>query len=203
MVSTRLRWRVFRPWIEKPCSRVLRKLSGELTTIQYCAVRPPPDFRLRLDRPDLAGRSCSAVWVSGASEVSALSLTDGSLLAVSVRGVHGAEVLGLRQESAEVADLADVPHLVARDEAAHLEQRHHTATWVGDRAVPFGLSPTGEEIHGPAAHPREVLQRLLERPRQLLVLAGSAGRPGAGGRVPRRERGRRGTVAAAARGGAV
>src|SRR5205814_1726218 len=74
MVSTRLRWRVFRPWIEKPCSRVLRKLSGELTTIQYCAVRPPP--------------------------------------------------------------------------------------------------------------PREVLQRLLERPRQLLVLAGIDGRPDVGGRLP-------------------
>src|SRR5256885_12242791 len=59
MVSTLRRWRLFRPWMEKPCSRVLRKLSGELTTIQYWAARPPPDFRLRRDLPDLAGRASS------------------------------------------------------------------------------------------------------------------------------------------------
>src|SRR5437879_4221986 len=73
MVSTRLRWRLFRPWIEKPCSRVLRKLSGELTTIQYCAVRPPPDFRLRLPRPCLAGRCCSVDACSTCSACSTAS----------------------------------------------------------------------------------------------------------------------------------
>src|SRR5205823_2358854 len=139
MVSTRLRWRVFRPWIEKPCSRVFRKLSGELTTIQYCAVRPPPDFRFRLDLPDLAGRSCSALEVSG---ISAFSLTDGRLLAVRTSGVHRAEVLRLREQRAEVADLPDVPHLVTRDKPAYIEQSHLTASWVGDRAIPLRLAPT-------------------------------------------------------------
>jgi hypothetical protein len=38
-----------------PCSRVLRKLSGELTTIQYWDERASerPDFRFRRARPDL------------------------------------------------------------------------------------------------------------------------------------------------------
>src|SRR5438034_8520580 len=59
MVSTRRRCRLFRPWIVKPCSRVLRKFSGELTTIQYWAERPPsPDLRFRRDR-DRTGRSAS------------------------------------------------------------------------------------------------------------------------------------------------
>src|SRR6202171_4840457 len=59
MVSTRRRWRLFRPWIVNPCSRVLRKLSGELTIIQYWEARPSerPDLRFRRERPDLAGRS--------------------------------------------------------------------------------------------------------------------------------------------------
>src|SRR5713226_2591194 len=68
MVSTRRRCRLFRPWMVKPCSRVLRKLSGELTTIQYWDERPSerPDFRLRRARPDLAGLSdgCSVGWGS-------------------------------------------------------------------------------------------------------------------------------------------
>src|SRR6266446_363691 len=143
MVSTRLRWRVFRPWIEKPCSRVLRKLSGELTTIQYCAVRPPPDFRFRRERPDFAGRSCSAAEVSGVSGVSGLSglsVTDGRLLAVRVRGVERAEVLWFREQRAQVADLADMPHLVSRHQAADLEQRHLTAARVGDGAIPLRLA---------------------------------------------------------------
>src|SRR5437773_3493802 len=122
MVSTRLRWRVFRPWIENPCSRVFRKLSGELTTIQYCAVRPPPDFRFRRERPDLAGRSCSAAAVSEVAGVSGLSVTDGRLLAVRARGVDRAEVLRLGEQRAEVADLADVTRLVTCDQAAYLEQ---------------------------------------------------------------------------------
>src|SRR5207245_6737455 len=76
--STRVRWRLFRPWIEKPCSRVLRKLSGELTTIQYCAVRPPPDFRLRLPRPCLAGRCCSVDACSTCSACSTASTCSSS-----------------------------------------------------------------------------------------------------------------------------
>src|SRR5216684_976295 len=59
IVSTLRRWRLFRPWIVNPCSRVLRKLSGELTIIQNWEARPSvrPDFRLRRGRPDLAGLS--------------------------------------------------------------------------------------------------------------------------------------------------
>src|SRR4030081_3565127 len=69
MVSTRRRWRLLRPWIVNPCSRVLRKLSGELTIIQYWDARASerPDLRLRLDRPDLAGRSPALRGASGAA----------------------------------------------------------------------------------------------------------------------------------------
>src|SRR5579859_7397737 len=75
IVSTRRRCRLFSPWMVNPCSRVLRKLSGELTIIQYCAERPPPApplLRLRFDRPLRAGRSASgaAAWslISGSSD---------------------------------------------------------------------------------------------------------------------------------------
>src|SRR5207245_177294 len=77
--STRVRWRLFRPWIEKLCSRVLRKLSGELTTIQYWAARPPPDFRLRRDRPDLAGLGSSGVGDSSEFSDTRVSRPRGSL----------------------------------------------------------------------------------------------------------------------------
>src|ERR1041385_8817726 len=119
MVSTRRRRRLFRPWMEKPCSRVLRKLSGEVTTIQYWAVRPPPDLRLRRERPGLAWR-CSPP----AGAVSGLSDTVQRLLAVWRGRVHGSEFLWLREERAQVADLADVAHLVPCDEPAQLEQGH-------------------------------------------------------------------------------
>src|SRR5205814_3780742 len=99
MVSTLRRWRLFRPWMEKPCSRVLRKLSGELTTIQYWAARPPPGLRLRLERPGLAGR-CSAPGDS-----SRFSATNGRLLAVHACGWGRAQVARFRQQGAEVADL--------------------------------------------------------------------------------------------------
>src|SRR5258708_17977086 len=74
MVATRRRWRLCRPWIEKPCSRVLRKLSGELTIIQNWEARPSdrPDFRLRRERPDLAGRSAVGALTSGVSDTTQL-----------------------------------------------------------------------------------------------------------------------------------
>src|SRR5215831_8791073 len=107
MVSTRLRCRLFRPWIVKPCSRVLRKLSGELTTIQYWALRAAPDLRLRRDRPDLGARSCS-----GGESSSDMSAT-------VVAGWKRTQVARLWDQGAQVADLRDVAHLVAGDEAAH------------------------------------------------------------------------------------
>src|ERR1700694_730325 len=78
IVSTRRRWRLFKPWIVNPCSRVLRKLSGELTIIQYWEARPSerPDFRLRRERPDLAGRSAGGALLGrGSCEVSAKPAT--------------------------------------------------------------------------------------------------------------------------------
>src|ERR1700730_18857768 len=70
IVSTLRRWRLLRPWIVTPCSRVLRKLSGELTIIQNWEARPSvrPDFLLRRGRPDLAG--LSPVGTAGGSGVS-------------------------------------------------------------------------------------------------------------------------------------
>jgi len=53
-----------------PCSRVLRKLSGELTIIQNWEARPSvrPDFRLRRGRPGLAGLSPVGTGASGVSD---------------------------------------------------------------------------------------------------------------------------------------
>src|SRR6266567_7370206 len=49
MVSTRRRCRILMPWAVKPWSRVFRKFSGELTIIQYWALRPARDpFRRAL-----------------------------------------------------------------------------------------------------------------------------------------------------------
>src|SRR5438067_12754021 len=42
MLATRFLCRLLMPWMEKPCSRVRVKLSGELTIIQNCDARPPP-----------------------------------------------------------------------------------------------------------------------------------------------------------------
>src|SRR6266581_4468419 len=127
MVSTRLRCRLFKPWMEKPCSRVLRKLSGELTTIQYWALRAAPDLRLRRERPDLPGRS-GWVW-GGASTCS--SDTEARLLAVDGRA-RRAQVLRLGHEGAEVADLGDVADLVPGHQAADVEQGHLAAARVGE-----------------------------------------------------------------------
>src|SRR5207248_7153918 len=188
-VSTRRRWRLFKPWMEKPCSRVLRKFSGELTTIQYWAFRAVPDLRLRLDRPDFAGRSGSLVDSPIGS--SGTSATSGRLLAVrglhEIRGFalisrgplarpHRPEVLRFGEQGAEVADLADVAHLVLRDHPAHVEQRQLGTVRVRDAALPFGLAPAMEKVDGAPAHAGEVLQRLLERPGQLLVVAWVDGR---------------------------
>src|SRR5260370_25573601 len=114
MVATRRRCRLFSPWIEKPCSRVLRKLSGELTIIQSCADRPPPpppDFRLRLERPGLAVRGCS----SAAGSMS--SATSRRLLAVQARRSGGPKLARLRNQRAEGGDLGDVGDIVPRHEA--------------------------------------------------------------------------------------
>src|ERR1700681_2005073 len=84
IVSTLRRWRLFRPWIVNPCSRVLRKLSGELTIIQNWEARPSvrPDFRLRRGRPDLAGLSpvgaAGGSGVSDTTEIVLLTLTTGA-----------------------------------------------------------------------------------------------------------------------------
>src|SRR5260370_11798107 len=97
MLATRRRWRLFRPWIEKPCSRVLRKLSGELTTIQYWAARPPPDLRLRRERPR-EGRCCSSL--EAGSACSSESDTSRRLLAVHAGPRGRAQVATLWQEGA-------------------------------------------------------------------------------------------------------
>src|SRR6266508_2897157 len=170
MVSTRRRWRLFRPWIVKPSSRVLRKLSGELTTIQYWSDRPSerPDLRLRLERPGLRVPSAE---VSGASDSSDAPV---SLLAIgrSSRGLHGAQVFMLGQEGCEVAYLGDVCHLVARHHPADLEQAERAAARIRDRAVPLVLAPAMKEVDRPPPHPREILQRFLQRSVEVLVLCG-------------------------------
>src|SRR2546430_12278340 len=142
MVSTRLRWRVFRPWIENPCSRVFRKLSGELTTIQYCAVRPPPDFRFRRERPDLAGRSCSAAAASEVAGVSGLSVTDGRLLAVRARGVDRAEVLRPGGPAAGGGDTADLTRFAGGDPASFLRPGPCPPAPARRRAAPPPPAPT-------------------------------------------------------------
>src|SRR6266576_2669729 len=169
MVSTRLRWRVFRPWIEKPCSRVLRKLSGELTTIQYWADRPPPDLRFRLDRPDLAGLGSSGGDGSTSSD------TLRRLLAVHSCRWDWAEVLRLREQGAEVADLRHVGHLMLRHQPADVEQARLASAWICDGPLPLGRAPTVEQVDRSAADPREVLERLLEGKGQILVVAGVDG----------------------------
>src|SRR5690348_16855464 len=122
--------------MEKPCTRVLRKFSGELTIIQYWAARPPPALRLRRPRRAPAGFACSVDAGSG------VSVTSRRLLAVQFpRGPDGAEVLGLVQQGAQVAELGDVAHLVPRHQAAHLDQRHLAAPRVVDLAIPLRLAP--------------------------------------------------------------
>src|SRR4029077_10174814 len=151
----------------KPCSRVFRKLSGELTIIQYWAVRPPPpDLRLRFDLPDFAvrsGRSGSGATSSGVSAIRSAAV-DGR--------PRRPEVLRLGKERAEVADLRDMTHLVLGHRAADLEQSHVSAARIADRALPLASSPTVQQVHRPPSHARKVLERLLHWARQLEVVAG-------------------------------
>src|SRR5438309_10719095 len=135
MVSTRRRCRLFRPWIEKPCSRVLRRLSGELTTIQYWAARPPPDLRLRRDRPVLAGLGSSGG--DGASSSDTLR----RLLAVHWCRANRAEVLKLRKQGAEVADLRDVSCLILGHKSADSEQAHLASARICNGPLPLGGAP--------------------------------------------------------------
>src|SRR2546423_4009478 len=111
-----------------PCSRVLRKFSGELTIIQYWEARPSerPDFRLRLERPGLAGRSAVAAPFSTSSDT--------------------VEIFFLRQQDGEIADLRDVADLVPRDHPANVEQRGFAASRIAHRAVPFVLAPAMKEV---------------------------------------------------------
>src|SRR6266852_6524357 len=139
IASTRRRWRLFMPWMEKPCSRVLRKLSGELTTIQYWAARPPADLRLRLLRPDLARRGFSSEVGSSLSAIARLSY-------VHFGAVRRTEVLRLGKQGAEIADLRDVAHLVPGHHAADVEQRHVGAMGIGDHAFPLGVAPAVEQV---------------------------------------------------------
>src|SRR4029077_12176752 len=109
IVSTLRRWRLFRHWIVNPCSRVFRKLSGELTIIQNWEARPSerPDFRLRRGRPDLAGLSSA-----GAAGASGVSDTREIVSLLPRRGRGGGQLSRLRQEDCQVTDLGDVGDLV-------------------------------------------------------------------------------------------
>src|SRR5256885_191767 len=176
MVSTLRRWRLFRPWMEKPCSRVLRKLSGELTTIQYCAARPPPALRWRRPRRDDLGCSRSAGAFGSGS-----SATSGRLLAVRAHLWDRAQVLRLGQQGAQVADLGDVPHLVPGHQPANLKQGQVAAARVVDRALPLVPAPAVQEVDRSAADPGEIVESLLQRLAQVLVVAGIDGRAHVGG----------------------
>src|SRR5260370_4630910 len=154
MLASRRRWRLFRPWIEKPCSRVLRKLSGELAAIRDWAAGWPPDLRWRRERPR-EGRCCSSL--EAGSACSSESDTSRRLLAVHAGRGDRAQVARLWKEGAQVAELADVAHLVPGHQAADLEQARLAAARVGDRPVPRGLGPAVEKGHPPAPDPRQVL----------------------------------------------
>src|SRR5438045_204713 len=176
MVSTLRRWRLFRPWMEKPCSRVLRKLSGELTTIQYWAARPPPALRLRRPRRDELGFSRSAGAFGSGS-----SATSGRLLAVRAHLWDRAQVLRLGQQGAQVADLGDVSHLVPGHQAANLKQSQVAAARVVDRALPLVLAPAVQEVDRSPADTGEIVESLLQRLAQVLLVAGIDGRAHVGG----------------------
>src|ERR1700693_2804470 len=134
MVSTRLRCRLLSPWIVKPCSRVLRKLSGELTIIQNWDARASvrPDLRLRLDRPDLGGRSPGCGEAAASAGVSGVSSDT-------------VEILFFGQQHGQVADLRDVAHLVAGHHPAQLQKGDLAAAGVGELAVPLIVAPAVEK----------------------------------------------------------
>src|SRR5579859_5999671 len=61
-------------------------------------------------------------------------------------------------------------HLVLCNEAAYLEQAELAAARVGDGPVPLALAPAVEQIDGAPPYAREVLERLLHRAVELLVV---------------------------------
>src|ERR1700737_3990742 len=77
--------------------------------------------------------------------------------------VDGAEVLRLGQQGAQVADLADVRHLMSRDQLAHLEQGRFPPARVRDRALPLALAPTMQQVHCAAPDASEVRERFVQR----------------------------------------
>src|SRR5580704_7315927 len=168
IVSTLRRWRLLRPWIVNPCSRVLRKLSGELTIIQNWEARPSvrPDFRLRRGRPDLAGRSPAAAagasGASGVSGVSGVSDTTEIVCLLSQRGRGGGQFPRLRQQDGQVPDLGDMGDLVARHHPADLEEGDLARARIPQLAIPLVLAPAVQEVDRPATDPGEVLERFLE-----------------------------------------
>src|SRR4029077_7177591 len=174
IVSTLRRWRLFRPWIVNPCSRVFRKLSGELTIIQNCEARPSvrPDFRLRRGRPDLAGLS-----PAGAAGVSGVSDTTEIVSLLRKRGRSGGQLSRIRQQNRQVPDLGDMGDLVARHHPADLEQRDVAGARIPELAVPLVLAPAMEQVDCPSPDASEVLEGFLEGSRELVVMAGIDGRP--------------------------
>src|SRR6202521_5872962 len=185
IVSTLRRWRLFSPWIVKPCSRVFRKLSGELTIIQNWEARPSvrPDFRLRRGRPDLTGRSpVGAAGVSGVSDVSDVSGVSGvsdtrvivCLLRQRRRG--RGQLLRLRQQDGQVPDLGDVRDLVAGHHPAHLQEGDVAGARGAKLAIPLAFAPAVQEVDRPAADAGEVLESLLEGAGELVLEAGIDGR---------------------------
>src|ERR1700675_2188319 len=175
IVSTLRRWRLFSPWIVKPCSRVFRKLSGELTIIQNWEARPSvrPDLRLRRGRPDLAGRSpVGAAGGSGVSDVSGASGVSDTRVIVCLlrqrrrgRGQH----LRLRQQDGQVSDLGDVRDLVAGHHPAHLQEGDVAGARVAKLAIPLAFAPAVQEVDRPAADAGEVLESLLQGAGELVL----------------------------------
>src|ERR1700730_8248116 len=111
IVSTRRRWRLLSPWIVKPSSRVLRKLSGELTTIQYWDDRPSdrPDLRFRLERPGFGAGSAAGAVVSGSGS----SATMGIVALLRDWGLR-TKVYGLGQVRATSSDRSPPRRLAGR-----------------------------------------------------------------------------------------
>src|ERR1700686_5935788 len=174
IVSTLRRWRLFSPWIVKPCSRVFRELSGELTIIQNWEARPSvrPDFRFRLGRPDLAGLSPAAAAGAAVSGVSEIGFSCTTVIVFLLRGRRrGPQLAWLRQQDGQVADLGQVRNLVARHKLAHFQQADVSCAWVFELAVPLRLAPAMEEIDRPPADAGEAFEALLQRPGGLLVVA--------------------------------
>src|SRR6202140_1004242 len=144
IVSTLRRWRLFRPWIVNPCSRVLRKLSGELTIIQNWEARPSvrPDFRFRRGRPDLAGLSPAAAAGAAVSGLSEIGFSCTTVIVFLLRGRRrGPQLAWLRQQDGQVADLGQVRDLVARHQLTHFQQADVSCAWVFELAVPLGPCP--------------------------------------------------------------